>query len=222
MRVYICGTWDGTNLWLQWSDEAPEAGYHVRIRLRENETKEWEPWQPVASSDPAFDSADPFRRSWIVVPTWRAGWMAEAAVKIATGEEWVQAQEVTFLRSRCRFRFSTERRPLRYAKGEEFHSIVDAGGCHYALQEELWLEPGQSADMELVATMDSGFCQIDHAGDFEMRPALGVLIKNLEPSRNDVEMTGREFTVIQPTARKSPIKIVFSGVNYFNGGHAHE
>ena len=95
-HAFLCGLWDGLHLWVQWDDNAPDAGYRLQVRLRpvplstlncphadpprtslglESQLStfpEWEPWRDV--------SAKPLRRAWAVVPLWREGWSVQARV----------------------------------------------------------------------------------------------------------------------------------------------
>lgn len=214
MNVHMCGLWDATNLWLQWDDVAPEAGYQLQVRFRrppaENGGGEWQPWSPIERNRP-------YRKPWIVIPTWKNGSQCQAQVGPAGGAL-VSAREVTFLRSRCQFSIETTRRTVRYPAGAEFHSIVDGAACHYALGEEVDLVPGQRVDVEMTAAITSGYCQLDYPGHFRTTPTLGLVIENTAASVDDLQETGRDFTVLAALPRQEPLKLVIAqGRNYFNG-----
>lgn len=213
MNVHMCGLWDATNLWLQWDDVAPEQGYRVRVRFRapgQTGEVDWRPWLSI-------QSGLPYRRAWIVIPTWKQGWQCRAEVSVAPDGEWVPATEVTFLRSRCLFSIETSRRPVRYLAGAEFHAVVDAAACHYQIPEEISLAPGERIEVEMTASLATGYCQLDYPGHFETSPALGLLIRNLAPSVDDVRETGHDFTQLAALPQTAPLKVVLGGRNMFAG-----
>lgn len=207
MSPYICGRWDGVNLWIQWDDKPRAGGYFLEVSVRPP-SGDWDAHR--------VGGDDPLKEAWMVVPVWHEGWEAMARVRTAAGP-WVQAEEVTFLRSRCPFEFWTARRPLHFQPGTEFMSIVDGAGCVYILQQEIELEPGQRAEVEMHAALSSGYCQLDHPGHFLLKPSLGVTIQNIAPSIDDVVGTGRDFTVLQRAPQEGPIRIIGTGEDFFSG-----
>lgn len=213
MNVHLCGLWDGANLWLQWDDVWPDAGYLIRLRLR-TAGQAWGDWM-------AIEHHRPYPRNWIVIPCGnKQGWEAQAAVSVAlAGEEWVPCQEVTFLQSRCLFAFLSTRRPILYARGSVFHAVVDSAACHYALLEDLQLETGVPVQATMVSASTSGYAQLDYPGHFNLSGAtLGLTIQNVEPSVEDVQPTGRDFTALAPLVRKEPLRLVLgSRPNLFLG-----
>lgn len=207
MKAYLCGAWDGTNLWVQWDDLESEKGYRLEVRYR-TPGKDWQKWMPI-------ESTGPYKRTWIVVPTWHEGWDAQARVGLFGEEDWVMAQEVTFLRSRCLFEFSTTTRRMVYKPPGDFSAIVDAAACTYRLEREVDIEPGDTVQVEMTAARLSGYCQLDYAGHFEINPNKGVVIRNVAPSEDDVDETGRDFTKIEALPFEAA-RIVF-GENVMSG-----
>ncbi len=213
MKAHLCGLWDGANLWTQWEDVAPETGYRLRFRVVLPKAGEW---RMVGGSEA------PLRKPWLVLQMGgvqhategNPGATVEVQVAIAkTGPEsdleWVQATEVTFARSRCRFEFTAGPRGIHFPKGGEFSCIVDGAGAHYALQQEIELAAGDVAEMELVATLLTGYCQLDRPDHFVIRPGLGTVIRNVAPSEDDVEETGQTSSALR-VMRGQPLKIAFA------------
>jgi hypothetical protein len=213
MNCYLCGAWDGVHVWLQWDGVAPEQGYRIRLAFRQPAVPpaEWGPWKPI-------EDARPYMRDWMVIAAWRSDWEVKAEVAIAGTDDWVAAQEVTFLRSRCRFKISTVRSAVRYSVGSEFNAIIDTAACHYTLNEDVELQPGEELEVELTASMSSGYCQLDYPAHFDISPSLGLRIQNVAPSEDDVLPTGRNFSKVAPVPRDFPVKIVVDSTrNSFRG-----
>lgn len=208
-HAFLCGLWDGMHLWVQWDDTAPDAGYRLQVRLRPNDQAAWEPWRDVC--------AKPLRRAWAVVPLWREGWavqarvagLADAALNFQLSTlNWSPATEVTFQHARCAFEIATETTRVHYFSGTEFSTKVDGAPCHWRLDDDVELEPGEKVRLEMTAGA-TGYSQLDRAGHFDLRPAPGLRIRNLEPSVDDVRETGRDFTVLAPRPRDAPLKVTF-------------
>ena len=226
-HAFLCGLWDGMHLWVQWDDTAPDAGYRLQVRLRPNDQAAWEAWRDV--------SAKPLRRAWAVVPLWREGWAAQARVAVAeelkvdrtpsalvesleipdaalnsqlSTLNWSPATEVTFQHARCAFEIATETTRVHYLHGTEFSTKVDGAPCHWRLDDDVELEPGEKVRLEMTAGA-TGYSQLDRAGHFDLRPAPGLRIRNLEPSVDDVRETGRDFTMLAPRPRDAPLKVTF-------------
>jgi len=218
MKVHLCGQWDGANLWLQWEDAAPDAGYRLRVRAILPKAEAWR----------AIGGLSPLKRPWMVLPMWsmhatpgNPGATVEAQVAVAVASaadgktpepEWVQATEVTFARSRCQFEFTAGPRGMHFPKDAEFSCIVDGAGAHYALQEELELAAGEMAQKELVAAATTGYCQLDRPDHFVIRPGLGSVIRNVAPSEDDVVETGATASVLRVMPIPpdgAPLKMVF-------------
>jgi hypothetical protein len=212
----MCGAWDGIHLWLQWDDAAPEVGCRLQIRTRPADSPEWTGWLDAGG-------AKPLRRPWISLPVMREGHFAQARVCAeivpppwsgGSGDLWQDAGEVTFLKSRAPFEFLAGARPAHYLPGSEFGAIVDGAACVYVLQEEVELAPGERAEAAMESFLATGFAQLDAPGDFTLRPSMGRIIRNLAPSENDTEATGRDETRLVALPRRAPVKAVF-GRNLF-------
>jgi len=199
----ICGKWDGVNLWVQWDAlaEGAEVGWFLEVALSLHLT------DPITWE--AKGGTAPLRQTWMVLPTFREGWWARARVRVAReGAEWVSAQEVTFARSRCLFEIASERRTVHYVPGTQFAAVVDGASCVYELGEEIEVRPGEAYEGEMQVAVGSGYCQLDHENHFLMRPSLGLTIRNLAPSVDDVEPTGQSWTQLTRMEERPPLVIV--------------
>lgn len=210
----LVGLWDACHLWLQWESAGEAVLYRVQYRLREGSKKEWGPWQDVGGR---------LTRAWFKWATWRGGWQAQARVAISysqLGEAaipdagcWQAAREVTFTHSACLFEIAAGRQAVHYPKGTPFSAIIDGAGCTYLLAEEIEVEAGETAQVEMTAEGATGWNQLDHPDHFLIRPAYGRVIRNLEPSRSDTAPTGRDFTEIGVLARTHPVTVAFAKRN---------
>lgn len=207
MHPFMVAFWDGTNVWLQW-DPGPEAsGYEVRIRFRKEGEAVWEDWLPTIKT----------RYAWTIYPSNRkVGTRVQAEVRRAqpgrdqTEMEWERATPAKFIRSRCLFEFSSQRSDLYYEKGVMFHCHVDGAACSYRLPEEIEIKRGQKQLIELEAVASSGFAQLDRAGDFLLRPGLGIVIRNIAPSHSDLEwIGGSDYAVLEVAPRDGPVTLAF-------------
>lgn len=210
MNPLVCGRWDGVHLWVQWDDVVGVPGYWLEYRIGQT-PDEFAPWVRVGG-------LEPLQRSWLSLPAHREGWFAQARVAVADGEpQWHLASEVTFLRSRCSFEIRSERRPVEYRAGDEFACVIDGAACVYRLDEDIHLEAGGSAQVEMYAVLGSGWSQLDHPDHFRINPSLGLTIRNLSPSADDTEPTGRDYTRLEKLPMSSPLRVVKTGRNYFTG-----
>lgn len=204
-HVYFTGQFDGCNLWMQWDLGAAEGiGYRVQWRSR-LPGGEWGEWQTLGQI---------VTRPWLSLPLWREGHEVQAAVaEDREGAPIVQAQEVTFRKPFCRFELRNERpiggRVARFEPGTKFICTVDEAPCAYVLQDDLLLEPGESSETVMLAASAVGWSQLDAPDDFFIRPALGVVLRNVEPSTQDVEPTGRDYTVMQAVKPDGPMLVSF-------------
>jgi hypothetical protein len=133
----------------------------------------------------------------------------------------VLAQEAEFLQSECDFEISSAQKRLYFpidphGVSAVFVSTVDGAACAYELRQELEVLPGEAKKVTLRAHFQSGWSQLDRENHFDLRPSLGVRIRNLEPSRNDLRLTGADFTRIEPGPKQA--LIVAFGANHFHGG----
>ena len=222
----LAGHWDACHFWCQWT-ALDGATYLFEWRWR-NRTSDaecvmrdseltnhasritnpsaWSAWQPV-SRDGGL------QRPWLAVPTWRAGAEIQARVAVASSSpEWELAQEVTFLKSRVRFRGRSEREAFAVPAGTELACIVDGAACVYRLIQDLVIPALGAAEADAESLGASGYMQLDHPGHFAIRPALGVTIENIAPSENDVQPTGRASTILS-AAPACPPRIAFRRAN---------
>jgi hypothetical protein len=222
LNPLTCGRWDGVHLWLQWDpsgrpDSGEFAGFETDVRFASpvkavGEGPAWGPWQPVGRSSPLF-------QGWIRFPTWKQGWLAQARVR-PVGGEWELAAEAEFLESECDFEISSERKGLYYppdASGVSavFVSTVDGAVCAYRMEGELEVPAGEARKVTLRAHFQSGWSQLDRENHFDLRPSLGVRIRNLGPSRNDLRLTGADSTRIEPGPKQALLAAF--GANRFQG-----
>jgi hypothetical protein len=198
LNPLICGTWDGCSAWLQWTplDSSGAAEYEIELRYRRTGNDPWGGWMRISPRQGP-------KSIWAVVPTWKEGWQCQARVRVKTEEaapeaNWELASEVTFTRCSALFEFSSSKYDAHFHAGTVFHSQVDGAACAYELKEELEVKIGVPARTRMEATGTSGYFQLDHAGHFIVRPSFGVVIQNIEPSVEDVQLTGRDYTEIKP------------------------
>ncbi len=191
----LCGRWDGCHLWLQWSGDAAAERYEVQVSYRRREVEAWGEWDTVVPPQGPH-------RDWGVIPTWKENWQVRARVRsVYAGNspgEWETAREVCFVQGACEFEISTLRQDVRFPQGTTFHAIVDGGSACYALEEEVALEAGGVWSGVLRSYGASGWHQLDRIGHFTLSPAFGVTVRNVAPSRDEVEETGEYFTTILP------------------------
>lgn len=216
MNLLICGLFDGTNLWLQWDPPPDGTPVEVQTRYAAAEGAAWGHWIKNGT----------LSKCWLVVKAWKEGWIAQARVRPSIpgqGQEggWQTAQEVKFLRSQCEFAIISQFRPLYFppdASGVSalFVAVVDGAACAYGMRGELQVEPGEEKKLLLEARLESGWSQLDYENHFDLRPSLGVRVRNTGPSVNDVEPTGRDFTRLEKAPAQSLV-LAFGG-NRFNGG----
>lgn len=201
LHPLIAGAWNAHSLWLQWTPD-PEArdGYRVEIAVRER------PGDPAAWQ---LIDAGRVRRHWMVIPVWRSGAMVQARVSAnGSGIEAEPALECIFKRSRCVFCFQAGAQPLHFPPGASFHAPVDGLGCSYSTRLDIDVPAHETVRATLWAQCSGGFSQLDEPGDFELRAGPGARIWNAEASVEDVEMTGRDYTVLQAVPRDGPVSIV--------------
>jgi hypothetical protein len=202
----ICGEWDGCAAWLQWSAAGEGAKYDVRVRFRKAEDQPWTKWLKVVPRQGKTST-------WAVIPLWRQDYFCEAQVRVsgpATDEEqgWETAAEVTFKRCTALFEFSSTKYDQHFKIGNTFHAQVDAAACVYELTEELEIRAGEAVTSKMRAVGASGYFQLDYPGHFDIRPSFGFRVRNLEPSDEDVERTGRMFTVLKAKERMDVVMAV--------------
>jgi hypothetical protein len=220
LNPFIVGAWDGTHIWLQWNPPSIEATegkpllrdgggkrqvYEVRFRFApgSGEFGEWLPSRMV-------------ERYWLVynAQNLKPGCYAQAEISDGIETGWQRALGAKFVRSVCRLSISSERRTLHYpfdkkgGLGVIFHAVVDGAACAYCAQEEIEVPAGKTREYDCVALASGPWAQIDNAGDFLLRPGLGVTVTNIEPSRNDLEPTGLDFTQLVAAKRDGPISVV--------------
>lgn len=186
----ICGKWDGCALWLQWQPLGEDVSYDLELRYRTAD-KEWTEWTRVVMPQGE-------KSYWGVLPTYKEGAMAQARVARAGTDDFEIANEVHFRKCTCLFEISSEKLKQHFPKGTIFHAQVDAAACAFELEEEILVEPGKPVCVRLLSKDASGYQQLDHENHLDIRPLYGVRIRNLEPSVDDIEETGRDFTVIEP------------------------
>jgi hypothetical protein len=145
-------------------------------------------------------------KPWINLALHREGSEVQARVRHMDGE-WELATEVIFTRSKCVFELATHRRSARYAAGDDFTAIVDGAPCVYVLGEDIEAELGKSVRFEMEALEPTGWSQLDCEDHFHIWPSLGVVVRNVEPSRFDLEPTGRNFTELKPRKRLNPLRV---------------
>jgi hypothetical protein len=189
---FICGKWDGSGLWLQWS-AVPGAEYELQIRFRAKESDAWGAW--VTTVPPQGPHS-----TWGVIPTWKEGWHAQARVRVAGDANWELASEVTFGFCSALFEILSEKYDQHFVAGTMFHAQVDAAACCYQAREEIFVKAGEWVHVTLYATGASGYFQLDHTNHFDVRPTFGVRVRNIEPSVEDIAPTSRDFTIIEAKA----------------------
>lgn len=199
MNAFIVAAWDGTHAWIQWDSDL-DAAFELRIRFGKA-AGEWGDWSPLISS----------RRSWLIYPVYeKVGSAIQVEVRRAGEEEWTRAREAEFEKCVCKFRISSEKKLLHYPEGVKFHTAVDGAVCSYQLLREIEIAPGGSELVDMVALNAEGHAQLDKEGDFLIRPALGVRITNVEPSRDDLKIQDRDFAIISKVKRDGGYAIAFS------------
>lgn len=225
LAPFLCGLWDGVNLWIQWTPDPSAALYGLRTRYAPAPANgaeiQWGGW--------ITHSAEP--KPWRIIKAWKEGWYAQAQVRAYADESaavrmdpeanWQDAIEARFAKSVCDFEISSQNRDLYYPSDSSgisatFVSIVDGGVCSYQMQGELLVQRGESKKVTLEAHLESGWSQLDYENHFLLKPSLGVVIRNLGPSENDLEPTGRVFTQMIKSAPRS-LTVAF-GKSRFNGG----
>ncbi|GEM_PF-5925643 len=209
MNLLICGKWDGVNLWLQWDADAAALATGFELQIRYSSKGQWEPWKRVGG-------VDPIKRAWMIVATYRDGGEAQARIRLfgAGDNAWVPCRECTFQKSTCDFEISSERKPVAFEAGHFFASTVDGAACAYVLKDAIEIAAGETLKVTLEANHSSGWHQLDHENHFDIRPSLGVRVRNLEPSVNDVQETGRGFTVMERVLPDGPLVIAFGRKNF--------
>jgi hypothetical protein len=185
--VFVVGAWDGTHLWLQWQAQVA-LDFEVQFALRKPGASEWEEWLTAFRVRQMFSSFTPQRA---------VGTEAIARVRHVGEEQWTEAVEATFAKSRCLFEFSSKYKTMHYIAGSEFHRVVDGAACSYRLLREIEVFAGAKIQAEVEAIAASGWSQLDRPGDFMIRPSYGVVIRNVVPSSNDVVATGLTHTTLQ-------------------------
>lgn len=188
----ICGEWDGCHIWLQWETSADAASYELEIAYSKDGS-EWSDWENVVP--PQGNNS-----SWGIVPTWKEGWRARARVRAVQTDGsvtgWEPAVEIQFAKGLCEFEILSSRDLVHFQKGTTFHAVVDGGAACYVLEEEVSVPAGGRWQGKMVHNGASGWHQLDFPGHFELRPALGVAIRNVSPSSDETMPTGRNETLI--------------------------
>lgn len=205
LNPLIIGAWDGTHVWLQWtpieSDGRP--AYEVRFRYapQDGQFGDWLPSRMV-------------ERYWLVhnVQNLKPGFYVQAEISDGIESGWQRALGAKFLRSRCRFVVTSGRRTVHYpfdkrSGGAIFHAVVDGAACAYCAQEEIEVPAGEVREYEFIALASGPWAQIDNAGDFLLRPGLGITVTNTGPSTNDLEPLGVDFAQLSVVKRDGPISI---------------
>ena len=220
----MVGEWDGCNLWVQWTpapDATEATRYIVRVRMRTPGT-EWRQWLVLGNpTAKCFRRVQTQRQGWeiqcdvSVMPEDepRSSEAAKgeaqapgAASPVAPASPsllrsfavkqpaWEIASEVTFDRSRARFRFDLAegRQPVSLEKGLIVSSTVDGAACSYRLTEALDILPAVPIESDLEALHFTGWCQLDHPGHFAARIQTGLTCANILPSTNDLKPTVAE------------------------------
>jgi hypothetical protein len=203
MNSYVVGEWDGTHLWFQWDGDADKR-YEIQLRFRRDAAGEWGDWQP------SIRPSKNWFVHWIGQPL---GTVVQAQIRERVDDnsgDWSPVLEAKFVRSLCKFELSSKSKELHFVEGTCFHCRVDGAVCSYRLTEEIEIGAGETKTAELEAVASDGFAQLDKENDFYLRPALGVVIRNVEPSRNDVEATGRDFTEVKVGKRDGPFTMAIS------------
>lgn len=202
MNPTIVGAWDGTHIWLQWDATDAPRGYDVSLRFKSQKVKEWGDWQPPIHS----------MRPWLSAGTTRTiGTQVQARIAVTEDAkkvenfDWVNAVEAKFNRCLCNFEFASSKKNYHFVEGTNFHCTVDGAVCSYSLTNEIEVALGTKVVSEMKAMGPTGFAQLDNENDFYIRPALGLTIRNTESSREDVEATGRDFTVL--SVMRGPITL---------------
>lgn len=202
----IVGAWDGTHVWLQWDaepDRPASSLYEIRLAIN-NGGPNWGEWM-----EPRVTS----QRAWKAVNLQQFKPGIYVVAEVAGPDGWERARGAKFVRSVCKFSISATRRPVHWPYDERnggaiFHAVVDGAGCSYMAKEEIEVQVGETIEVELEALSSGPWAQIDNAGDFLLRPALGVTVTNVEPSRNDLELIGVDFAQLTAAKRDGPIALV--------------
>lgn len=209
----ICGKWDGCGLWLQWNAvEDKSAAFELQIHYRRDVQSGWGPW--IATTPPQGP-----RSHWGVIPTWKEGWQAQARVRLLDPDAdwengWETFQEVTFLRCSAEFEISSAKYDQHFVAGAIFHAQVDGAACAYQSKKEISVKAGEKIKTTLFAMGSSGYFQLDNENDFDVRPTFGVRVRNLSASVEDIEETGRDFTVIE-AKQSDPITMTVTPASRF-------
>lgn len=209
----ICGKWDGCGLWLQWNPvEDKSASFELQIHYRSNVQAGWGPWIPTTPPQGP-------RSHWGVIPTWKEGLQAQARVRLLDPgadweNDWDTFQEVTFLRCSAEFEISSAKYDQHFVAGAIFHAQVDGAACAYQSKEEISVKAGGKIKTNLFAMGSSGYFQLDKENDFDVRPTFGVRIRNLSASVEDIEDTGRDFTVIE-SKQSDPVTMTVTPASNF-------
>jgi hypothetical protein len=209
LNPMICGLWDGSGLWAQWTPIDEATQYELQVRYRAKADDAWGQW---------LDTVPPQgpQSAWGVIPTWKEGWQCQARVRAvgASEEDWELATEVTFRCCSALFEISSEKYDQHFVAGTLFHAQVDLAACAYETREEILVRAGESVRVRLYATGASGYFQLDRPDHFDVRPTFGVRVRNVEPSVEDVEPTGRDFTVIEPKPAEMVTMTVTPAVSF--------
>ena len=200
LEPLIAGKWSGHTLWLQFNAvEAPD-GFCVEISVRPN-AEAPDRWVKLDNGRS--------RKSWLVVPIWREGHLVQARVKVNGAEGDAElARECEFRKCRCKLAVQAGAGPLRYDAGTMFHAQVDGAACGFTIEQDVDLPARGMTVVPAVSLISSGFAQLDHEAHFEMQPGNGVRIWNVDPSTNDTELTGRDFTVLCRLPMDGPLALV--------------
>jgi hypothetical protein len=183
VNAFIVGAWDGTHIWTQWDAQFADE-YEVQYACRRTGARQWENWR------------EPFvvRESWHVFNPHRRGVQVLARVRRARQGGWSEAKEAIFGKSKCLFEFASRDRTLYYREGAAFTCYVDGAACCYHLTRELEVPQGESRKVWMEAAAASGWSQLDRPSHFSIRPSLGVVIRNVSLSENDLLPLTRGFT----------------------------
>jgi hypothetical protein len=214
MEAYLCAEWDGSHIWAQWEPQAgAKIAYELRLRYcppskdyLSSSAKEFGDWQTLMVS----------RKPWLTFwPNKPPRTLIQGQVRAgsreqgAGSEDWNDCMDVKFTKSRCKFRISSQFNKFNLPTDVKIHAHVDGAACSYVIPRAIQLEAGKSVVVECEALASGGFMQLDRPGDFRLMPALGVVIENIEPSRNDIEPTGRSYSVLAAAKRDGPFSIAF-------------
>ena len=170
MNPVMTGAWDGSHLWLQWEGDGPaevSISFGTRIRL--------------------FTA----KRPWFHISIPEAG-----GKEITATVNEVAAVEARFLFSRCKFEWKAGSSPVSHSLTEAVTvaALVDGAVCAYKLLESISLAPECSCVTEMEAYQAAPWCQLDHPDHFTFALPDGGLVRNVEPSISDYELTGATST----------------------------